>query len=167
MPVEVYDNTIHVKAALDDALNQWLEEAANELESQTKSRTRVGVFEGYDVKGSWNHVVDERKKEARIGSPLEAAFWEELGTGEYAVNKDGRKGWWVYIQGGSGYKGKTKTYSSQAEAEDAAAYISKKHNVHAVATNGTKPNRPLHRAFTENKAKIIRRAQQILNERLR
>lgn len=167
MSVEFHDFSDEVKAALESAVNQWLEDSANELEAQTKRRTRVGEFEGFDVKGSWNHVVDESRKEAKIGSPLEAAFWEEFGTGEHALNKDGRKGWWVYFEGGSGYKGPTNHYSSREEAESMAAFISKKHGVHAVATNGTKPNRPLFNAYTENKGKITRRAEQIFKERLK
>lgn len=167
MPVEVYDYSVKVKEALDEAVNQWLEEASSEIEAQTKRRTRVGAFEGYNVKESWDHLVDESKSEAKIGSPMEAAFWEEFGTGEHALNKDGRKGWWVYIKGGSGYKGKTKTYYSQSEAELAAKYISKKYNVEAVATDGTEPNRPLHNAFTENSAKIKRMGEEIMKERLK
>lgn len=78
------------------------------------------------------------------------------------MHGDGRKGWWVYIDGGSGYTGSTKKYDSREEAEAVAAFISAKHNVHAVATNGRKPNRPLHRAFTAKKSRLIRRLEQVI-----
>ena len=77
-------------------------------------------------------------------------------TGEHALHGDGRKGWWVYIEGGSGYEGKTKTYSSQAEAESAAEFIRKVHGLPAHATNGIDPNRPLQRAFTEGRSVVER-----------
>lgn len=164
MPVEVQDNSIQVKDALEEALNQWLEEAASELEAQTKRNSRTAKYGSFDVKGSWNHVVDEGKKEAKVGNPLEAAFWEELGTGEYALNKDGREGWWVYVEGNSSHPSR-QPVRTREEAEATAAYLRSK-GLDAHATNGTEANRPLHRAFTANKAKIIRRAEQILKERL-
>lgn len=41
--------------------------------------------------------MDEGNLEVKIGSPLENAIWEEFGTGEYALNGDGRKGGWFYV----------------------------------------------------------------------
>lgn len=165
MSVEFHDNSIQVKDALEEAVNQWLEEAVSELEAQTKRNSRTAKYGSYDVKGSWDHKVDEAKKEARVGSPLEAAFWEELGTGEYALNKDGRKGWWVYVEGSSAKKS-TQPIRTEKEAKRTAAYLRSK-GLDAHATNGTEANRPLHRAYTANKEKIIRRAQQIFGERLK
>lgn len=165
MSVEFHDNTIQVQEALENAVNQWLEEAVSELEAQTKRNTRTAKYGNYDVKGSWDHVVDEGKKEARVGSPLEAAFWEELGTGEYALNHDGRKGWWVYVEGSSSHPSR-QPVRTQQEAEQTAAYLRSK-GLDAHATNGTEANRPLFKAYTANKAKIIRRFEQIMKERLK
>lgn len=91
MSVEFRDFSLQVKAALDDKTEQFLEEAASEIESAVRRNSRVSSGQ---LKGSWAHVVD--KKEATIGSPLQNAVWEEYGTGEYAVGGDGRKGGWVY-----------------------------------------------------------------------
>lgn len=88
------------------------------------------------LKGSWNHQVNESAKEAKVGSPLENAIWEEFGTGEYAAHGDGRKGGWSY-QDDSG-------------------------NWHH--TKGKTPNRTLQRAFEGTKAAIIRRAKEIFKE---
>jgi len=165
MSVQFHDNSIQVKGALEEAVNQWLEEAASELEAQTKRNTRTAKMGDYDVKGSWNHVVDEGKKEAKVGSPIEAAFWEELGTGEYALNKDGRKGWWVYVEGSSSHPSR-QPVRTKAEAMGIAASL-RAQGLEAHATNGTEANRPLFRAYTENKAKIIRRFEQIMKERLK
>lgn len=92
MTVEFEDNSIKVKAAISDACTQWLEEAAAELEAQTK-RNQTRVQTGA-TKGGWTHRVLS-EKEAVVGNPLENAIWEEYGTGEYAL-KGGRKGGWVY-----------------------------------------------------------------------
>ena len=162
MSVEIYDYSIKVKEALDEAVNQWLEEASSELEAQTKRRTRVGAFEGYNVKDSWDHLVDESKSEAKIGSPMEAAFWEEFGTGEHALNKDGRKGWWVYIEGQESGKG-GKSYPTREEAEESAKFLRKVKKLNAYATNGIDPNRPLHRAFDSGKNAV----QAIFAEKLK
>lgn len=91
MSVEFRDFSLQVKAALDDKTEQFLEEAASEIESAARRNSRVSSGQ---LKGSWAHVVD--KKTATIGSPLQNAVWEECGTGEYAVGGDGRKGGWVY-----------------------------------------------------------------------
>ena len=61
MSVEVKfeDNTIKFLNALDDEVNAWLEEAAGELESQTKRNTSVGKVGGSRTKAAWEHKVDE------------------------------------------------------------------------------------------------------------
>ena len=93
MSVEFEDNSVRVKAAMSDAVNQWLREASGELESQVKRNTRVDTGQ---LKNSWTHNVDESAQEAKVGSPLENAIWEEFGTGQYALNGDGRKTAWTY-----------------------------------------------------------------------
>jgi hypothetical protein len=81
---------------MDDAIVQFLEEAAAEIESQAK---RNSDFSPRHLKGEWSHVVDESKHTATIGHPKELAIWLELGTGEYALKGNGRKGYWVYVEG--------------------------------------------------------------------
>lgn len=133
--VEFQDFSVEVKAALGDAALGFLEEAASEIESQTKRNSRVDTGQ---LKGSWTHLVDDSKMEATIGSPLENAIWEEFGTGEHAVNGDGRKGGWFY------------------EDEKGEGHF----------THGKKPNHTLQRAFDSLKGKIINRAKQIFKEGL-
>ena len=134
MAVEFQDFSMEVKAALDDAMEQFLEEAGSELESQVKrNQTRVDTGQ---TKDQWTHVVDGNK--VTIGNPLENAIWEEFGTGEHSI-KGGRQGGWVYRDKRTG-----KFYF----------------------TRGKSALRPLHNAFTENKGKIIRRAEQILKGRM-
>ena len=137
--VEFQDFSFKVKDAIDDAVLQFLEEAGSELESQTKrNQTRVDSGE---TKGQWTHVVDESKHVCTVGNPLENAIWEEFGTGEYALEGNGRKGGWWY----------------QDKDTDTGEWH---------FTTGKTPLRPLHTAFVNTKAKIIRRAEQVLKGRM-
>lgn len=118
------DNSIEVKAALNQAAEKWLIEASAVIESQVKRNTAVDTGQ---LKNSWETRINESEGEALIGSPLENAIWEEFGTGEYALNGDGRKGGWFY--------------------ED------EKGNGHF--TYGKKPRRALYKAFESKKAAVI------------
>ena len=93
MSVEFKDNSLKVKAALNEKTIAWLHEAAGEIESQTKRNTRVDTGQ---LKNSWANTVDESNGTATVGSPLENAVWEEFGTGQYALHGDGRKTAWTY-----------------------------------------------------------------------
>jgi hypothetical protein len=151
MSVEFMDFSVKVTEAVEAALIAGLHEAAGELEAMTIRNSRQGHSYG-NIKAAelWDHKVDEGKMEASIGSPHEAGFWEEFGTGEHALNGDGRKGWWVYVEGQDSGKG-GKSYSTREEAEAAAEFLRKVKKLDAYATNGIDPNRPLHRAFKSGK----------------
>lgn len=136
MSVKFTDYSAKVKAAIDDAAIAYLYEAAGELETQVKrNQTRTDTAQ---TKNAWTYTVDESSGEAVVGNPLENAIWEEFGTGEYALNGDGRKGGWFYKD--------------------------KKGDGHY--THGKTPLRALHNAFTTLKPKLIRRAEQVLKERI-
>lgn len=130
--VEFKDFTIEVKSALTDLAQRALEEAAGELESQVKRNTAVKTGQ---TKNSWTHRVQSSGEQhtATIGSPMENAIWEEFGTGEYALNGDGRKGGWYY--------------------ED------EKGNGHF--THGKHPRRPFYKAYTTLKNRLIKHIQSV------
>lgn len=145
------DFSIKVKKAMEDALIAGLHEAGGELHARAVRNSRQGHKYGdIEARSLWKYQVDESKMEASVGSPYEAGFWEEFGTGEHAKNHDGRKGWWVYVEGqDSGTGG--KSYSTKEEAEQAAAFLRKVKNLEAYATDGIEPNEPLQRAFKTSK----------------
>ena len=130
--VKFKDNTVVVEGALLACIAQALEEAAGELESQVKRNTKVDTGQ---TKNSWQHVLSlgGNRHEALVGSPLMNAVWEEFGTGEYALNGNGRKGGWFYKD----EKGK------------------------GHFTHGKQPRRPLWKAYTTLKPRIIRRMQDV------
>lgn len=152
--VEFHDFSIKVTEAMNEALIAALKEAAGELKTRAVRNSRQGhKYGGTEATELWDTRVDESKMEAHVGSEHEAAYWEEFGTGEFALHHDGRKGWWVYVEGKENGKG-GKTYSSKEEAEEAADFLRRVAKVNAYATNGMEPNRPLHRAFESGKSTV-------------
>ena len=130
---------------------QWLEESASELQSDVVKLSRRDTSQ---TAASYGHVVDTARLEAYVGSNLENAIWEEFGTGEYALNGDGRKGWWVYVKNGDpAMKGTGRKSYTYEEAKKAVAFLRAK-GLDAHMTRGKRPNRPIFRAFTEGKSKI-------------
>lgn len=122
--------------ALSEGAINGLLLATNEITAQTvrNSRAKTG-----QLRNSWKNVVDETNGEAIIGSPLENAIWEEFGTGEYAVNGDGRQGGWVYVD----EKGK------------------------GHFTLGKTPNRTLERAFEQKKNIAIQLIQNAIKDAMK
>lgn len=167
MAVEFTDNSMIVEAELDDAMIAFLYEAAGELEAQVKRNQRVGNTG--QTKNQWTYVVDEEEGIAVVGNPLENAIWEEFGTGQYALNGDGRKGWWVYVDDGGHPKSYTssnqKIYTYQ-EALEIYGFL-KSQGLDAHITRGKMPHRAFHRAFTSLKPALIKRAQEVLKARFR
>ena len=133
MSVVFKDFTKIVLDKIHETGETFLEEVGGEIESQTKRNTKVDTGK---TKNSWEHVVNTDKMEVQIGSRYKNALWEELGTGIYALNGDGRKTKWVY---------RTKDGKFHA-------------------TVGKKPRRALYRAFESKKNLIIREARRRFKE---
>lgn len=124
-----------VKTAMTNLAQTVLEEVGGEIESQVKDNTRVAKEGGGKTKNSWTHTVDSYDLEhiVEVGSPEENAIWEEFGTGEHALNGDGRKGGWFYVdEQGKGH-----------------------------FTHGKTPTRALQKAYDSLKNKVIRRIQNV------
>jgi hypothetical protein len=89
-----------------------------------------------------------------------------LGTGEYALKGNGRKGYWVYVEGNTTVREKNPGKNLTLEdAKQTVAYLRAK-GLDAYYTKGQKPRRMLHNAFESKKAAIIRRAEQVLKGRM-
>lgn len=125
MNIEFHDYSMEVKEAINSSIVKSLYEAAGEIEEIAIRKTPTDTGQ---LRNSWSYVVDEAKGEATIGNSQEYAIYQEFGTGEYALNGDGRKGGWFY--------------------KDA------KGNGHF--THGTRPKRMLFSAFNEGKSKVIK-----------
>lgn len=147
MAVVFEDYSIEVKAELNDTTIAWLNTWANEIASTAKRTCAMDGDAGTQLRGSYRADVNAGAGEAQIGTPLESGYWEEFGTGEYAVNGDGRQGWWVYKDGYQGNGGKVLTES------EAKAIAARDPSLHA--TNGRPANYTLEKAFTLNRAKAV------------
>lgn len=128
MSVEFHDFSRIVLQKIQETGEVFLEEVGGELESQVKQNTKVDTGK---TKGSWEHIVNAEKMEVQVGSRYKNALWEELGTGIYALNGDGRKTRWVY-----------RTPDGKFHS-----------------TVGKKPRRALFNAYNSTKNAIIREAK--------
>ena len=85
---------------------------------------------------------------------MENALWEELGTGEFAVNGDGHKGaWYVPVDRVDGKK--KPTFNGKVEivyGKDGQAFYK---------TNGKKPTRAMTKAFQSKKSWALKLAEEI------
>lgn len=147
--VKFTDNSLEVMNAIEQAAIKFLHEAAGELEAQSKRNTRVDTGQ---LKQSWDYKIDKSKLIAYIGNPLENAIWEEFGTGEFAVNGDGRKGYWVFVKGGGVKSNSPKTYTLE-QAKRIVAILRKK-GLEAYYTKGKRGTRAFEKAKTTVKPKI-------------
>lgn len=148
--VKFEDNRIEVKAKLNQIGLNWLEEAGGEMEAQVKRNSIVGKVGGSKTKNAWTHKVDRSKGVVTIGNPDENALWEELGTGEYALNGDGRKGgWYIHVGNSEG------DISPQVVKAYGMRVFYGKNGEQFVYTRGKKPKRMLFKAFNKHKKKLI------------
>lgn len=159
MSVKLEDNSIKVKAALDDAVISALYLAGGEMEAQVKRNVPPGNWYS-NQKNAWVYKVDESKGEVTIGNPLEPSLWTEYGTGEFSIApKGGRKGYWIYVKEsgsvGSSYAYKGGKQYSLADAKKIVAMM-REDGLDAHYTKGQKPHRPLQKAFSQHKNSIIR-----------
>lgn len=161
--IKVVDNRIQCKNAMNDACVAFLYEASAEFTSQTQRNMPPGQWFAQQ-KGAWKSVVDEGKLEAVVGNPMQQAIWTEFGTGEYALHKDGRKGYWVYVKDSDGSFTSTggKYYTLQ-DAKQIVAMM-RADGLDAHYTKGQTPKRPLWNAFESLKGTIQKMAEQILKD---
>lgn len=136
--VQFIDHTLEVQGLIESLIVQGLEESAGELKSLLVDITAVDTGQ---LRGSWSHTVNGSNGHfvATVGSPLENAIWEEFGTGEYALNGDGRKGGWGYEDPKTG---------------------------ETVFTRGKHPKRPFHKAYTIKKNTLIQHVKDVVKRGL-
>lgn len=123
------DNSKQFINSFKDCGIAFLHEAKDSLVSQTQRNTPVSTG---DLKRSFadDSFVDERKLIAYIGSSKRYSIWVERGTGEYAIEGNGRKEGWYYRDSNG-----------------------KWHH-----TYGMKPKLMLYKAYLEKRKKISREA---------
>ena len=165
MGVKFHDYSIEAQTALDEVALDWLDAWANEIAAQAARHCAMDGELGQQLRGSYAVQMHEAQRSAQVGSPMEAAYWEEFGTGAYAAKGNGRKGWWIYIPGGESGGGGA-TYDTRQEAEEMAAYIRSRYGKPAVVTNGRRPAYTLENAFKGVKPKAVQDLKTRLKQRM-
>lgn len=144
MAVTFVDNSAVIKYSVENITQSALEEIACEIEGRAAMNTRVVTG---NTKSKWSHRILESK--AIIGNTEENAIWEEFGTGEYALNGNGRKGeWYVHIGNGK------NDMSPQTAAYYNFKIVYGKNGDKFAVVQGKKPTRALYRAFSQSKPTI-------------
>lgn len=156
MGVVFRDFSVQLKAAVNSTSLAWLNETGNEIASQAQRNCAMDGEEGTQLRGSYQSKVSGAR--AQVGSPLESAYWEEYGTGEFAANGNGRPGWWVYVEGMNNHGAKTRT---EENAKDVAADMQAQ-GIPAHATNGRPASYTLENAFKY----VMPKAEKELERRL-
>lgn len=152
MKVKFEDYSANVNSRMESLARNVLEEAAGELESQIKDNTKVGKVNGGKTRREWQHIIRNTGNviSAEIGNPNETAIWLEYGTGEYALEGNGRSGgWYVLIGEGEGQipEAVVNAYGFKIHhGKDGKRYIH---------TFGMRPQRPAHKAYQKLKNKLI------------
>lgn len=109
--IEFTNNAKVIKKLLNIECEQALTDCGQILKSNVRDLTRVKTGQ---TKRSFDYRLADKgsELEVKVGSPLENAIWEELGTGEYAIEGNGRKGGWYYEdEKGEGHFTRGKTPS--------------------------------------------------------
>lgn len=168
MPMEFTDNSIKIIGAINDATKAWLMEAANEVASHAQRHcqmAKTGEEIGNQLRESYKPEKnpDLESGVIHVGSEMEAAYWEEFGTGSHAEKGGGRPGWWVYVKNGTEHAKKSRTYATREQAE-AKAQSMRADGLDAYATNGRDPNHTLQNAFIKTNPKAQAMLARILQE---
>lgn len=132
--VELNDYTDNIISSFDKKVNSFLLEVKDSVASQASLNSPVdtgGLSRSFET----DSFVDKNEKVAYIGSSLKYSIYQEFGTGEYALEGNGRKGGWIY-----------------KSSKDGKFY----------RTNGVKPQRMLYRALLAKKPQITSQAKKIL-----
>lgn len=158
--IEFKDNRIEVKRAIEGKIGKFLIEASSLVVAQVAKNTKAGTGQ---LKNSWKANINESDIEAVIGSELENAIWEEFGTGEYALNRNGRKGYWVFVKGNDTKKSTNHKSYTLEEAKKIVAILKRK-GLDAYYTKGKRPKRAFYNAYLSTKDKVIQKAEEVFKE---
>lgn len=139
--------TDDVIEAMSGASKEWLTEVASEILSQAQRNTAVGRVGGGQTKASFRlGELNESEMSITVGSDSKNAVWEEYGTGDYAINGNGRKGGWYVMVG----EGSNQISESVVKAYGYKIYYGKdgKRFIH---TYGKRPKRAFQKAIDKVK----------------
>lgn len=134
-------------------------------ESYTKANiTAAGRVDTGQYRNSITHTVKDN--EVYVGSNLNHALFNEIGTGTY--NENGRKGWWVYVAGqdtetATAHRNPQSAVKVYTKAQAYAIMMSlRAKGLDARMTNGIKPIHALQKAVSEHQSNYAAQIEDIL-----
>ena len=143
------DNTDQVLAEVKRKAQAALEACGNQAVSHAKQNlTAAGRRDTGNLINSMTHKV--QKDACYVGTDKDYAIYNEVGTGKFAADGNGRKGWWVYVVGEGAKKNRTtgKIYSQEEAAKIVAILRAK--GLDARMTEGMKPTHFLKNAIQDH-----------------
>lgn len=162
--VKFINNSDSYDEKVRKAIIQALEKIGNNAVSHAKQNITRGVprnggADWYRVTGnlrnSITHLVKPDEQTVYIGTNLFYAIYNELGTGVFAADGEGKKGWWVFVPGNKAGTsvGSAKAYT-ESEARKIVAIMRKK-GIDAHMTQGMKPLHFLKKALEDNQSEYF------------
>lgn len=164
---EITDNSEDAITALELAVPAMLEEIGLKVEAYAKANiTAAGRIDTGVYRNKITHRVHPLERAVYVGSNLEYAIYNELGTGRYASNGNGRLGYWIYVPGqdkasrAANKSKKPKKFYTLKEAQKVVAIMNKKFKeekspLRAYYTNGLKPTHALQKAASEHNSTYL------------
>lgn len=159
----IVDNSPSVIAELHSKMNIVLNELGIQCVSYAKANiTAAGRVDTGQYRNSITYRVKESENTVYIGSNLEHAIYNEVGTGKYA--EGGIPGYWVYVAGqdeatrAAHRTNRRKRYTLE-QAKKIVAMMRAK-GLNAYYTDGMKPTHALQKAASEHNTqykKIIKK----------
>lgn len=143
------DNTNQVLSELKRKTQAALEACGNQAVSHAKQNlTAAGRRDTGNLINSMTHKV--QKDACYVGTNKKYAIYNEVGTGKFAEDGKGRKGWWVYVvgQGSDSNKVTGKIYTKE-QAAQIMMYLRSK-GLDARMTDGMKPTHFLKNAIKDH-----------------
>ena len=131
MSVTYHSSFARAEEAIRSAGKSWTAAAAEKVRRAAAERSPVDTGA---LRASWR--VKKGEKQARVGSALPYAIYQETGTGLYALSGGGRKTPWVY-------------------RDEAGAWHT---------TRGSQPRRMLERGYEREKTALRRLLENTLKE---
>lgn len=149
------DNSGAAVTELESKLGAMLEEIGLKTVSYAKANiSAAGRVDTGQYRNSITHRVRLDESAVYAGSNLMTAVYNELGTGKYATDGNGRPGYWVYVAGQdeatrAAHRATTRKIYTLEEAKKIVAIMRSK-GLDAWYTNGIKPIHALQKAASEH-----------------
>lgn len=138
------------EAMIAEAIGDKMEGYAKDTINTFQHNGKTGYIDTGTAEKSINNTYEVKENEIIIyvGSNVEYFVYLEVGTGIYASDGKGRKGWWVYVKNGN-KKAKSKKPYTEAEAKRVAEILRSK-GLEAFATNGIQPSHALQKSIADH-----------------